>query len=113
MTIAKSVTLWIDTPVERRVTVDSLKKMWSYPDGDPHRVFHSYANYDKMWKLIRILEDPSQGCRAAVKHRSGTHRWWPCGAGVWANSTYFCYQHRTGDDSRFGESKPWWKLGKK
>ena len=108
--MAKNVTLWIDIPIDRRVTIDDIKKIWGY-GGEPD--LRSYRSDRKMWKRIRVLEDPSQGCRAAVGHRTGSRRWWPCSSGLWINSTYFCYHHRFGDDSRFGESKPWWKRGKK
>ena len=106
MAMAKNVTLWMDVPVDRRVTVADIKKLWGYADD---LYIRNYRSYRKMWSIIRILEDPSQGCRAAVGHRTGSRRWWPCGSGIWIDSTYFCYHHRSGDDSRLGKPKPWWK----
>ena len=49
----------------------------------------------------------NKGCRAAVRYRG----WWPCSSGLWTESAYFCYQHRSGDASRFEKPKPlpWWK----
>ena len=107
MAMAKNVTLWMDVPVDQRVTVDDLKKIWGYLDGDFDDI--RFTTYQRMWKLIRILEDPSQGCRAAVGHRTGSRRWWPCGSGIWINSTYFCYHHRSGDDIPIEKPLPWWK----
>ena len=69
----KTVTLWIDTPVNQRATID--------------------------------ISTRNKGCRAAVKYRG----WWPCRAGLWFESAYFCYQHRHGDASRFEKPVPWWK----
>jgi len=107
--MTKNVTLWMDVPVDQRVTVADLKKIWGYLDGDFDDI--RFTTYQRMWKLIRILEDPSQGCRAAVGHRTGSRRWWPCGSGLWNESTYFCYQHRSGDDIPIEKPKPlpWWK----
>ena len=104
----KNVILWMDVPVDHRVTTDDIKKIWRYDDD---LYLRNYRSYRKMWKIIRILEDPSQGCRAAVGHRTGSRRWWPCTAGLWIDSTYFCYQHKSGDASRFEKPKPlpWWK----
>jgi len=109
MAMAKNVTLWMDVPVDQRVTVDDLKKIWGYLDGDLN--LRNYRRYIKMWRLIHILEDPSQGCRAAVGHRTGSRRWWPCSSGLWRKSTYFCYHHRSGDDIPIEKPKPipWWK----
>ena len=47
----------------------------------------------------------NKGCRAAVRHRG----WWPCSAGLWFESAYFCYHHRSGDASLFEKPIPWWK----
>ena len=62
----------------------------------------------------------NKGCRAAVRGRG----WWPCSSGLWSESAYFCYQHRSGDASRFEKLTfrwvaapgseiitplPWWK----
>ena len=105
--MAKNVTLWMDVPVDQRVTVADLKKIWGYLDGDFDDI--RFTTYQRMWKLIRILEDPSQGCRAAVGHRTGSRRWWPCGSGLWSDSTYFCYHHRSGDDIPIEKPLPWWK----
>ena len=107
--MTKNVTLWMDVPVDQRVTVADLKKIWGYLDGDFDDI--RFTTYQRMWKLIRILEDPSQGCRAAVGHRTGSRRWWPCGSGLWSDSTYFCYHHRSGDDIPIEKPKPlpWWK----
>ena len=108
MAMAKNVTLWMDVPVDHRVTVDDIKKIWGYGDD---LYFRSNRSYRKMWRIIHILEDPSQGCRAAVGHRTGSRRWWPCGSGIWIDSTYFCYHHRSGDDIPIEKPKPlpWWK----
>ena len=103
----KNVTLWMDVPVDQRVTVADLKKIRGYLDGDFDDI--RFTTYQRMWKLIRILEDPSQGCRAAVGHRTGSRRWWPCGSGLWSDSTYFCYHHRSGDDIPIEKPLPWWK----
>jgi hypothetical protein len=104
--MTKNVTLWMDVPVDQRVTVADIKKIWRYDD---ELYFRNYRSYLKMWRLIRILEDPSQGCRAAVGHRTGSRRWWPCGSGLWSDSTYFCYHHRSGDDIPIEKPLPWWK----
>ena len=49
----------------------------------------------------------NKGCRAAGRSRG----WWPGSSGLWFESAYFCYHHRSGDDIPIEKPKPipWWK----
>ena len=67
MAMAKNVTLWMDVPVAQRVTVDDLKKIWGYLDGDLN--LRNYRRYIKMWRLKEALvrkPDLDNLCMAAI-----------------------------------------------